>query len=142
MSRDAIEDLVHRYADAVVHRDPEQWSSTWAPDAVWELGKGRRVEGRDAILGLWNSAMDGFRAVVQHVVNGTVDLDDAAGTGTGRWYIIEHWHRADDSRGILLAYYDDTYVGVDGNWMFASRELVVQYSGPPDLSGNFLNAWS
>ncbi len=142
MSRDAIEDLVHRYADAVVRRDAEQWSSTWAPDAVWELGKGRRVEGRDAILALWNSAMDGFRAVVQNVVNGTVDLDDAAGTGTGRWYIIEHWQRTDDSRGILLACYDDTYVGVDGNWMFASRELVVQYSGPPDLSGTFLNAWS
>jgi hypothetical protein len=142
MRRDAIEDLVHRYADAVVRRDPEQWSSTWSTDAVWELGKGRRVEGREAILGLWNSAMDGFRAVVQNVVNGTVDLDDAAGTGTGRWYIIEHWHRADDSRGILLAYYDDRYVHVDGDWLFASRELVVQYGGPPDLSGNFLNAWS
>ena len=101
---------MHGYADAVVHRDPEQWISTWARDAVWELGKGRRVEGADAILGLWNSAMDGFKAVVQNVVNRTVDLDDGAGTGTGRWYIIEHWHRADDSRGILLAYYDDTYV--------------------------------
>jgi hypothetical protein len=86
--------------------------------------------------------MDGFKAVVQNVVNGTVDLDDDAGTGSGRWYIMEHWNRADDSRGILLAYYDDTYVRVDGRWMFASRELVVQYGGPPDLSGPFQNAWA
>lgn len=141
MSRDAIQDLVHRYADAVVRRDADQWAATWAVDAVWELGKGRRVEGREAILGLWNSAMDGFKAVVQNVVNGTADLDEAAGTGTGRWYIHEHWHRASDERGILLAYYDDTYTRVDGAWQFASRELVVQYGGAPDLSGDFQNAW-
>ncbi len=139
MSRDSIEDLVHTYADAVVRRDPDQWSSTWAPDATWELGKGRRVEGREAILALWNSAMDGFKAVVQNVANGTADLDGDA--GTGRWYIHEHWWRTDDSRGILLAYYDDTYRRVDGSWLFSSRELVVQYSGAPDLSGTFLNAW-
>jgi SnoaL-like domain len=142
MSRTAVTDLLHRYADAVVRRDPDQWSSTWATDAVWELGRGRRVEGRAAILELWNSAMDGFSAVVQNVVNNTADLDDVAGTGTGRCYIIEHWQRADDTRGILLAYYDDRYVRVDGDWLFAGRELTIQYSGPPDLSGTFNNAWS
>ena len=61
MSRDAIAELVHRYADAVVHRDEAQWAATWATDAVWELGKGRRVEGREAIVGLWNGAMDTFK---------------------------------------------------------------------------------
>ena len=141
MSRHAIEDLVHRYADAVVQRDPDRWSSTWAADAMWELGKGRRVEGRDAILALWNSAMDGFKAVIQNVVNGTAELDESAGTGSGRWYIMEHWTRADDSRGILLAHYDDTYVRVDGEWFFASRELAIHYGGPADLSAPFQNAW-
>lgn len=140
MSTQPINDLVHTYADAVVHRNAAQWSSTWAQDAVWELGKGRRVEGRDSILAFWNSAMDGFAAVVQNVVNGTATLDLAAGTGSGRWYIIEHWQRADDSRGISLAYYDDTYVCVDDKWLFASRGLVVQYGGPPDLSAPFQNA--
>ena len=142
MSYTTIDDLLHGYADAVVHRDPDQWISTWATDAVWELGKGRRVEGADAILALWNSAMDGFKAVVQNVVNHTADLDETAGTGSGRCYIIEHWCRTDDSRGILLAYYDDLYVRSDSGWQFASRELVVQYGGPADLSGPFLNAWS
>ena len=139
--RSDIEDLVHFYADAVVRRDGEQWAATWDEDAVWELGKGRRVEGREAIFALWNSAMDGFNAVVQNVVNGTADLDESAGTGTGRWYIFEHWRRANDDSGILLAYYDDTYVRRDDRWLFASRQLAIQYSGPPDLSGSFLNAW-
>jgi uncharacterized protein (TIGR02246 family) len=140
VSRDAIAELLHRYADAVVRRDPDQWSATWAPDAVWELGAGRRVEGRDAILALWNSAMDGFSAVVQNVVNHSVTFD--GDTGSGRSYIIEHYCRADGTRGMLLAYYDDRYTLVDGDWLFAGRELVVQYGGPPDLSAPFLNAWS
>jgi hypothetical protein len=84
--------------------------------------------------------MDGFAAVVQNVVNGTAALDSAAGTGTGRWYIMEHWQRADDSRGILLAHYDDRYTRVDDTWLFASRELVVHYGGPADLSAPFQNA--
>lgn len=140
MSNDTIEHLVHLYSDAVVRRDAAQWGATWAPDAVWDLGKGRRVEGRDSIVALWTTAMEGFAAVVQNVVNGTATLDLAAGTGVGRWYIIEHWQRADDTRGILLAYYDDVYARVDSSWLFASRQLVVQYSGPADLSGTFLNA--
>jgi hypothetical protein len=142
MSRDAIEDLVHLYADAVVRCDANQWGETWANDAVWELGKGRRVEGRADITDLWTSAMDGFKAVIQNVMNGMTKLDEDAGTGSGRWYIIEHWQRSDDSSGILLAYYDDTYVRVDDTWLFASRELVIQYGGPPDLSAPFQNAWA
>ena len=77
MTRDPIAELVHLYADAVVHHNGEQWGATWAPDAVWELGKGRRVEGRDAILELWHNAMGGFNAVVQTVLNGTYELDEA-----------------------------------------------------------------
>ncbi len=141
MSTDPIAHLLHTYADAVCRRDPDQWIGTWDENAVWELGKGRQVEGREAILNLWNTAMDGFCAVVQNVVNSTCDLDEEAGTGTGRSYIFEHWHRANDDRGLLLAYYDDKYVRTDGQWLFASRELVPQYGGPPDLSGTFLNAW-
>lgn len=141
MSRDPIAELVHLYADAVVHKNPDQWSATWAADAVWELGKGRRVEGRDAILELWTNAMGGFKAVVQTVLNGTYELNDD-GTGSGRWYIQENFHRANDDKGKLLAHYDDLYVKVDGRWLFSSRELVVHYGGPADMSADFQNAWA
>lgn len=135
--REAISGLVHRYADAVVRRDKAQWASTWAPDAKWHLGPGFSVEGRDAIVDLWVKAMGGFAAVVQTLNNGEVHVD--GDTASGRWYINEHFCRADGLTGILLAYYDDAYVKVDGNWLFASRALVSQYQGPPDLSAPFLN---
>ena len=138
MSREQIADLVHRYADAVVHRDAATWTATWTPTATWELAPGRRVEGRDDIVGLWNRAMDGFAAVVQTVSNGAAELDEAAGSGTGRWYVTEHWKRADGTGGILLAYYDDRYTRADGTWVFSKRSLVVLYQGAADLSGDFL----
>ena len=135
--REAIAGLVHRYADAVVRRDPAQWSACWAEDATWHLGPGRSVAGREAIAELWVKAMGGFAAVVQVVNNGAVRVDgDAA---AGRWYINEHFSRANGAAGMLLAYYDDTYTRVAGEWLFASRALVVQYQGPPDLSAPFLN---
>ena len=137
MSRDSIEALVHRYSDAVVHSNHAQWSDTWAPDAVRDLGKGRRVEGREAINEAWTAAMGRFDAVVQTVLNGDVDLDESAGTGTGRWYILEAMQRSADERGLMMGHYDDRYVRTPKGWRFAERALVQHYSGAPDMSGTF-----
>ena len=141
MSRDPIAELVHLYADAVVHNDGEQWGATWAADAHWSLGPDRGVDGREAIVEFWHKAMGGFEAVVQTVLNGTYELDEAAGTGSGRWHIQESYRRAGGDPGILLAHYDDTYRFDEGRWRFGSRELVIHYGGPPDLSAPFHNAW-
>ena len=136
--RDLIAELVHRYADAVVYRDADRWGATWADDARWTLGPGRDVTGRAAIVELWIKAMGTFAAVVQNVVNGEVAV--SGDTASGRWYIMEHFRRANGEAGILLAHYDDTYTRVNGDWKFASRALAPQYQGPPDLSAKFLNS--
>jgi hypothetical protein len=135
-----IQRLVHRYADAVVHRDGVQWASCWAENAVWDLGGGRLVEGRAAIVDLWYSAMKGMHAVVQMVHNGDVMRGGDANHATGRWYIDERLRRTDGTNGILLAHYDDAYVRVDGSWLFASRFLQPHYMGSPDLTAPFLNS--
>ena len=157
MSRDDIEDLVHRYSDAVVHGDADQWIATWADDGIWDLGNDRRVEGRDAILELWQRAMTRFDAVVQTVMNGVCDLDDNAlddnalddnaldgnalddnaAVGTGRWYIHEVMQRGNGERSLMVGHYDDRYVRTDDGWRFAERSLVQHYTGPADLSGSF-----
>ncbi len=135
--REQVEELVHRYADAVVRRDADQWGSCWTEDARWVLGPTRDVVGRPAIVELWTKAMGTFDAVVQNVLNGEVRFDGS--TAMGRWYILEHFRRASGEPGMLMAYYDDTYALVDGAWLFTSRALVAQYQGPPDLSAPFLN---
>jgi len=136
MPHASIADLVHDYADAVVCRDGDRWAATWDTDGVWDLG-GFEVAGRDKIFELWKGAMGGFEKVVQTVLNGTCELDEAAGTGRGRHYIQEHFEKGKGEFGILVAYYDDEYVRRGDAWFFSSRKLVPLYQGPPDLTGNF-----
>ena len=130
--------LVHRYADAVVHRNGEQWSSTWAEDAVWDLGGGRLVEGLEAIKKLWYGAMGGFEAAIQTVLNGGVEIDPSGDTASGRWYIQEQIVRSNGDRAILIAHYDDNYVQTADGWKFSRRFLQPHYQGPHDLSAEFL----
>ena len=130
-----ISDLVHRYSDAVVHKNRDQWAATWAPDAYWDLGRGRVMDGKDAVVEYWVGAMDSFDTVVQLAHNGQATID--GDRGGGRWYISEHMQRSDGTTGLLLAYYDDTYSVVEGEWRFASRAITVLYRGPADLSTPF-----
>jgi len=134
-----IQQLVSTYADAVVHRNGVKSPQTWAPDAIWDLGGGRLVEGIEDISKLWYGAMAGFEATIQTVLNGNVSLDQSGDVpaATGRWYIQEQYIRADGTTGILLAHYDDAYTQVDGNWRFSRRFLQPHYAGPHDLTAPF-----
>jgi hypothetical protein len=138
----AIQRLVHRYADAVVHRDAEQWGSCWASDAEWDLGRGRRVVGHAAIVDLWTKAMAGMHAVVQTVDNGDAwhETSGDNDTASGRWYITETFRRATGENAMLRAHYADSYVRAGKGFLFTNRVLAPHYMGPPDLSAPFLNA--
>jgi ketosteroid isomerase-like protein len=133
--RDEIAELVHRYCDAVCRKDAEQWAATWATDATWDLGKGRELHGRRAIVAYWLEAMALRTIVVQVAHNGEVTIDGAA--AQGRWYFSEHQQYTTGETGILLAWYDDTYRHEDNRWVIATRRLTPLYSGPADLSGSF-----
>lgn len=135
----AIERLVHRYVDAVIHRNGVQWATCWADDATWDLGRNRLVHGKDAIVELWYSAMKTMHAVVQVVHSGDVRCGATDNEAAGRWYINEWFRRADGTNSMLLAHYDDEYARVDGEWLFSRRFLQTHYSGPPDLSADFTN---
>jgi hypothetical protein len=135
----AIREVVHRYADAVVHRDAEQWGSCFADDARWDLGRATATSRAEAVE-LFVRAMGNMQAFVQVVHNGAAQATDDPDRATGRWYIGEHYRLADGTPGVLAAHYDDEYVrGADGAWRFASRVLTIHYAGPPDLGAAFLN---
>jgi ketosteroid isomerase-like protein len=134
--RESIAELVHRYCDAVVRQDREQWGNTWSEDSVWELGPNRVLEGRGPIIAHWQESIARNEVVVHQAANGHVGSTSET-TAEGRWYITEHLKRRTGELGMLLAWYDDTYVCEDGSWLFASRRLTPIYRGPPDLSGTW-----
>ncbi|MCC6382996.1 MAG: nuclear transport factor 2 family protein [Dehalococcoidia bacterium] len=129
----ALHQLVDRYADAVNRRDADAWGACWAQDGTWDLGAGRQVTGRDAIVGLWKQLMGGLPFVVQIVHSGVVD--SAGDTATARWYLTEYMHLPDGAKRMGVGVYRDDCVRVDGRWQFARRRYNLLYSGPADLSG-------
>ena len=136
----AISRLVNRYSDAVIHRNGAQWASCWDEDAVWDLGKGRLVAGKEAIVGLWYAAMGGMSAVIQHAHNGDAWYEDGShDRAVGRWAISERFLTATGTRAVLLAEYHDGFVKKDGRWLFSRRFLQPHYQGPADLSAEFAN---
>ena len=134
----AIRDLVHRYADAVCRRDQDAWAATWAEDGVWQLPGAPRMEGRDAIVGLWAGAMAGFPFVVQIVHYGVLEMD--GDSATGRWYLSENIQVAPDDGRYNIGVYQDRYVKKDGQWLFAERHYAILYNdeGKGDMTGTVI----
>jgi AcrR family transcriptional regulator len=120
----ALRQLVDRYCDAVLRRDTAAWAATWTDDATWDLGGGA-LEGREAVVAAWEQAMAGFDWVVQAAPTLVLEVDEAAGTGTGRVTVEERFQRADGRRGILLGVYHDRYRRTADGWRFAARRLQV-----------------
>ncbi len=130
----AIHALVARYADAVNVADAEMWAGTWAEDASWDLGGGRRVEGKAAVVELWSGAMASFDAVIQIVAHGSVQVTGTC--ATGRWTLFEVDQR--DGEGLfVVGCYCDRYSSQSGQWYFSERCFTATYRGSLPV-GTFL----
>lgn len=124
----ALRRLIARYCDAVLQRDAAAWGSTWADDAVWDVG-GTTHEGRSAIVTAWMAAMESFEWVVQVAPQMLFEVDERAGTGTGRVTVQERFQRA-GKVGALTATYHDRYVRTPAGWRFAERRLhIIEVQG-------------
>ena len=121
----AIRRLVDQYCDGVIRRDGNIWGATWSDDAHWNLGMGREVLGKKAIVELWTTAMGAFNWTIQTAEHFSLNIDEAKGTGSGHVVVRERYERTDGERGDLLAKYIDKYVKVDGEWLFAERILEI-----------------
>lgn len=120
----AIRALIDRYGDAVLRRDAEAFAATWTDDALWDLGRGA-VEGRPAVVDAFERGFSRFRWVVQSASTVILDVDEDAGTGTGRVTIEERFQLNDGTRGQLAAVYHDRYRRTGSGWRFAARRMEL-----------------
>lgn len=119
--REAIRTLLEAYADAVIRRDADAWSATWAEDAVWTL-MGTPISGRAAIAAAWVQAMAGFPFAGFFCQLGALRID--GDRATGRSYTNEIFRTADGAVRRLVGGYEDRYVRQDGRWLFAARSFT------------------
>ena len=122
----AIANLAARYCDAVNAADAAAWAGTWAPSCRWQPGPDRVLEGREAVVAFWRTAMASFESVVQIAGHGQVRADGDGAAGT--WTLVEVSRRG-DANGLLVGQYRDRYVQTAGAWLFAERRFTVLFRG-------------
>ena len=128
LDRLAIRELHEAYCDAVLRRDAAAWSRWWAPDAKWTL-LGLVVEGRDAIVELWNRAMQGYEAVSFIAVPSTIVVDGDRASGCTQTH--EVLREVGGRCRVVGGAYDDVFIRQAGKWLYIARDfrIVAEYPG-------------
>jgi ketosteroid isomerase-like protein len=130
--RQAINDLVNLYVDAVIRHDAKLWRSLWTIDAEWSL-MGTLASGKQDIGDMWENAMANYPFAVHlaHPVQVITDGD----TGRGRWYIQEILREAEGPAVFAFGVYTDRYQKVEGQWLFSYRRFDLMYRIPLQEEG-------
>ncbi|MFN0095465.1 MAG: nuclear transport factor 2 family protein [Dehalococcoidia bacterium] len=113
--------LMVRYADRIDAKDPEGSAACFAPDGVGVYWGEYR--GRAAIADRLRGILDDFHATSHHLSNVMIDLDGDRATAQAYVYAF---HRVKPSNEAMHYWgrWVDELVRVDGEWLFARREVV------------------
>jgi hypothetical protein len=131
----AIRRLVAQYADGVTRNDEQVWIDTWAPDGSWTIG-GNTSTGHEKLLATWKGLMALFETVIQLPQYGLLEI---AGDGaTGRWVVIEIGRSTSGVASLSVGSYADVYGRTGTGWKFSERRFEFSYTGPPDLTGQWI----
>ena len=113
--------------------DPEGLAAMFLPDGVWDGGPFGRHEGREAIRTFFRGISGSIRFAAHLVLNPIIEVQSAT-TATGKWRLIMPCTAKNDAGMAearwLLSAYDETYVLQDGEWLFRTLDLTVNFYAP------------
>ena len=129
-SKLAIADLVHGYARAIRHNKVEDVEALFAPDSTFEVRGGHpskpefevqnRYESARAIGAFMNESKGSANHPVPLIHNLMIELDGDRASGScsmeGHFWGTEHK---------MIGEYRDSFVRIDGRWLFASRSFTM-----------------
>lgn len=136
LERLRIQELQSRYALAHDLTDPELYAAVFTEDAELYSGGRQLAKGREAFHAIgvndrkrFNAAAaDGERSfgALRHVITNSVIELASDTTATGFCYVMTVVMRPDVGPEILsLGRYEDEYRKVDGEWLIARRDIVM-----------------
>ena len=134
-NRLAIRELVEAYAHCADRRDAKGQMSLFTADAHFvvymnakDAKPSQELRSREALAPVF-ADLNKYAATMHFLGQSTI-LTLTAGRGTGEAYCLAHHLTIEDEKRQLmvaaLRYYD-TFVKVDGAWMFAERLLYVDW---------------
>ena len=118
---EAIRNLKARYA-ALCDRqyDADGIAALFTEDATWDSTGLGRFEGREAIRTFFRGASAIFSFAIHYSLNGRIEVD--GDTARASWYLFMPCTVAAGNRAMWRASIDhETYVRVDGTWMFRHK---------------------
>jgi SnoaL-like domain len=130
----AIRELVDAYAHCADRRLAEEQKALFSQDThfvVYMNGQGSEptqvIDGRDGLTPVFQD-LNRYEATQHFNGQSTIELDGDRATGES-YCIAHHLFTADGERKLMLAHirYQDAFVKFDGAWLFAERNLYVDW---------------
>jgi SnoaL-like domain len=131
----AIRGLVDAYARCADRRDADGQKSLFTEDTrfvVYMDGEGseptQELHGREALTPVFEN-LNNYEATTHFNGQSTVALDGGRATGES-YCLAHHLYTEGDERKLMVASlrYYDTFVKLDGAWLFAERRLIVDWT--------------
>jgi SnoaL-like domain len=131
----AIRELVDAYAHCADRRDAEGQKSLFTEDThfvVYMDGQRSQptqvLDGREALMPVFDD-LNRYQATMHFNGQSTIALEDDRATGES-YCIAHHLFTYGGERKLMVAWlrYGDTFVKVDGTWLFAERKLYVDWT--------------
>jgi hypothetical protein len=131
----AIRELVDAYAHYADRRLADQQKSLFTEDThfvVYMDGQGTEptqiLDSREALTPVFQD-LNRYQATQHFNGQSTIELDGDRATGES-YCIAHHLFTEDGERKLMLAHlrYGDAFVKLDGAWLFAERNLYVDWT--------------
>jgi hypothetical protein len=131
----AIRELIDAYAHCADRRDAEGQKSLFTEDThfvVYMGGQGSEpsyaLDGREALTPVFDD-LNRYQATMHFNGQSTITLAGEEATGES-YCIAHHLFTENGERKLMVAWlrYGDTFVKVDGAWLFAERNLYVDWT--------------
>ena len=143
VDRLAIRELIEAYANCADRRDANGQMSLFTADThfvVYMKAKdpkpSQELHSREALAPVF-ADLNKYAAATAHFVGQSTILSLTSDRGTGEAYCLAHHLTVDgDKRKLMVAAlrYYDTFVKLDGSWLFAERLLYVDWIEERPLS--------
>ena len=130
----AIRELVDAYARCADRRDAEGQKALFTEDTRFVVhmdGQGSEptqvLVGREALTPVFDD-LNRYEATMHFNGQSTITLDRHHATGES-YCIAHHLSTTGDERALMVAYlrYQDTFAKTNGAWLFAQRDLYVDW---------------
>jgi SnoaL-like domain len=131
----AIRELIDAYAHCADRRDADGQKALFTADThfvVYMEGQGSEptqvLDGREALTPVFDD-LNRYQATMHFNGQSTISLDREWGSGES-YCIAHHLYSEDGERKLMVAYlrYDDKFIKVSGEWMFAARSIYVDWA--------------